>query len=113
MKLIELEIPSDLETEDEIKDFLEENKNDYYGAMDFSDVPDRGNVDNVEIEEIQFDEKGVTIEYRYEWSVYYGCDDMDKADTEDGLVIEGKREGSKFIFEEFVNPEKRSTFEEF
>lgn len=113
MKTIVIEFPADADGE-EIKEILFERIDELRPAMDFSDAMrvDRAEVDSVELDEIDFDGDGVSIEYSYEYSAYYGCDDANVIDGDSGVII-GRRVGNTLVFDEFIYPPVRTTLDEF
>lgn len=105
------EVPDYIE-DDEFEEYFIENFDELKPALDLEVEDDRALVDDVEIEVFQLYEERVDIQYIVKYSAYFGCSDMDYS-NEDQRVISGKRIGRQFLFEIFVAPAKRSTYEEF
>ena len=113
MTKIVIQLPRNL-PDDMVEDFLREKIEDLYPAMDLEvqDLDDRATLDNVEIEAVTIDGGQVTVDYRVDYSAYYGCRDLNYGDDDD-RSIEGRRTGDRIEFDEFVAPERRSTHDEF
>lgn len=95
-----------------IKDYLEENLDEIWGALDLELEDDRADVDEVTVDEIELFEDAVHIHYCVQYSAYYGCKDMNYVD-DDVRCVSGARTGLIIVFDTFVPPELRSTYEEF
>jgi len=108
-----IEAPSGVNDE-EIKNFLTDNIESLYDAMDIqvNHLDDRAQVDDIQITEIELTSDTIHIEYCVEYSAFHGCRDANYVD-EDQRSVEGSRNGNKFIFEKFIPPPARSTHEEF
>ena len=108
-----IEAPSGVNDE-EIKNFLTDNIESLYDAMDLqvNHLDDRAQVDDIQITEIELTSDTIHIEYCVEYSAFHGCRDANYVD-EDQRSVEGSRNGNKFIFEKFIPPPARSTHEEF
>lgn len=115
MDTLLIEIPSHIEDDDELADWVRGNSEAFWPAMDLdaSQHDDRANVDEVNITEVEIDERTVAIHYDYEYSAYYGCRDVNYSDTTDEEVIVGQRQGNTLLFEKFKPRERRSSDEEF
>lgn len=110
-----IDIPSYIEDEEELAEWVRDNPDLFSGAMDLdaSQIDDRATVHDVTITDVEVDKESVAIHYEYDFSAYYGCRDMNYAGTSDEDVIVGVRNGSTLEFEKFIPPERRSTDEEF
>ena len=115
MNKLLIEVPSHIESDEELSGWVQENSKLFWGAMDLdaSQFDDRANVDGVTITEVEVDETTVAIHYEYHYSAYYGCRDMDYSDTVEESVIVGTRQGRTISFEKFKPIERRSTVDEF
>lgn len=114
MDRILIEVPPHIVNDEKLEDWLMDNTDLFSGALeiDTSHLDDRATVDDVRITEINVDKQTVVIRYEYDYSVFYGCRDMDGGDTEDDLVIVGNRQGNTITFETFKPRERRSTYDE-
>lgn len=110
---IQFELPGNLE-EDEFTDFITDNIEALYDAMDITanEHDNRSQVDDIRVTGIQLNENSVTINYEVEYSAYHGCRDINYTDT-DEREAHGERQGSLLIFEKFTPPPPRSTHDEF
>ena len=116
MNTLLIDIPSYIDGNDKLAEWIQDNSELFWSAMDLdvSQHDDRATIDDVTITEVKIDEKTVVIHYEYEYSAYYGCRDMNYSDTAEENVIFGQRQGSnKLLFEKFTPIERRSTNEEF
>ena len=113
MKKIVIQLPKSLPGAG-IEDFLRDNLEDLYPAMDLEvqDVDDRATLDNVEIDSVSILGSLVTVNYRVDFSAYHGCRDMNYDDY-DSRSIAGKRIGDRIEFDEHIPLPQRSTHEEF
>lgn len=110
---IQFELPNSLE-EDEFADFITDNIEALYDAMDITanEHDSRSQVDDIRVTNIQLNESHVTINYEVEYSAYHGCRDINYADT-DEREAHGERRGNLLIFGKFVPSQLRSTHDEF
>lgn len=108
---ISILLPEDI-SNSRIQDFLSEHIESLWGAFDLELPDDRAELDDVTLDEVEVFEDAILIDYRVEYSVYYGCKDMNYA-GDDVRLVEGKRKGATLEFDQFVPPEPRTTFEEF
>jgi hypothetical protein len=109
---IELELRDDLD-EDDYKDFLSANMDQFREALDQSANPHDhlSNVDRIEITAVQVYPSYVVIEYQVEYSAYHGCRDVNYVDTDDRDIV-AEREGNLLVFEKFRYPERMAPDEE-
>ena len=109
-------IPTHINNDNELTEWVQENKESFYPAMDLdpSVYDQRAIIEDIEVTDIEIDEKTLRIWYRYEYSASYGCKDMYHSDISDEMMIFGQRnDGNEFLFEEFIPTEIRSTDKEF
>ena len=114
MDKVIVEIPNFVTDDIQLADWLKENQDEYYLALeiDASQFSDRAVIDDIRITEIKVDADLVTVHYEFDYSSYYGCDDMNSADTEYDLNIVGERVSNTIVFDKFKVKEKRSTYDE-
>ena len=98
-----------------IKDFLNENIDELYPALSFSqqDQNDRVEVDNVSVKEVRvLDSGAVEIDYEYEWSFFSGCKEISDAGIETETLYTFLVGG---VIEVLIptRPEPRTTLDEF
>lgn len=110
-----IDIPSHIEDDEELADWVRENPDLFSAAMDLdaSRLDDRATAHEVTITDVEVDDETVAIHYEYDFSAYYGCSNMNYAGTSDEDVIIGMRQGNTLAFDKFIPPERRSTDEEF
>jgi hypothetical protein len=108
-----VELPDHL-NDDEIKEYLITNVKDLYQAMDLEvdDFDDRALLDWVTITQIDLTSDSIHIEFDVEYSAYHGCKDQNYSDS-DARAIAGERKGKKLIFDKYIAPPKRTTYDEF
>lgn len=108
-------IPSDL-PEDEWKEYLQDNINEFEDALDKSAGVEphdpRLNIHGITIESVTIRDDEVFIDYSVNWSIYYGCDDQNSSGDEENSVSAARR-GNVLTFERHVYPEPRSTSDEY
>ena len=87
---ITIEVPNGFNDE-EIKNYLTENIESLYAAMDFevNHFDDRAQVDDIQITEIELTSDTIYIEYNVQYSAYHGCRDANYVD-EDQREVEGR-----------------------
>lgn len=122
LPVIEIDIPVPEDKGDEIdlinyfSDFISDEMGELGGellpAFNLETRDERATVHEVSIEDVEVTDDGVAIHYSYSYSAYYDCKDMDYADDENGTA-RGKKVGDKWVFARHVNPEPRSTLDEF
>jgi hypothetical protein len=76
------------------------------------DSPSRAQLEEPTIDDVHIVGDDIVISYSYAWHVYNGCDNYNGYGEEDG-VINGRRIDDYWVFDRFVEPEGRSTYEEF
>lgn len=81
-------------------------------AMDFDFMNPRAHVVDPEITDVEFEGDMAHLHYKYSWSVYNGCDNMDASGIEQD-VITGVLEGGCWVFQRHNPQGRRSTVEEF
>jgi len=115
MNRLLIDIPTHISSDDELADWVRKNPSLFSEAMDLdaSQFDDRATVDKVSISDVTVDGETVVIQYEYDYSAYYGCRDMNHANTSDEEIIVGTRQGNILSFERFKPRERRSTDEEF
>lgn len=115
MNSLLIDIPSHIEDDEELADWVRENPYLFSEGMDLdvSQLDDRATVDDISITDVEICGETVVIHYEYDFSAYYGCRDMNYADTSDGDVIVGTRKGNILLFDKFKPRERRSTYDEF
>lgn len=108
MSMFKIDIPSDIDHNNKLEDWVRQNQKLFYLAMnlDSSEYDPRATIENieedVEIMDVEIDEKTVKISYRYTYYSYYGCKDIDYSDTSSGDVIIGNIEhNNTLLFEAF------------
>jgi hypothetical protein len=74
---------------------------------------DRASLVGIEIVEVESDGSTVTIHYDVEFFAYYACKDVDGSYIEDGLVLQGVRDGDHWAFSVHEYPERQAPDEEF
>lgn len=118
---IEIEIPAsddgeEIDLVEYFSQFIVDSQGDLGGdlipALHLYVKDDRAVVDSVVIEDVELNAEGVAINYTYTYSAYYGCRDMNYADSDWGTVF-GKKIGENWVFEHWVRPLPRSTHEEY
>jgi len=111
---IYVDVPDDEEVD--LAEYFQEqlDSNELCRALDF-DVAggdSRTSIDGISVDAVEVNGNYVHVTCSIEWSIYFGCDDMNTADV-DEQVISGVRDGDCWAFEVHVAPEPRSTHEEF
>jgi len=101
-----------LEDEDEMRSVFMRSGSLLKDAMDFDLMNPRAHVVDPEITHVEYQGDMVHLHYKYSWSVYNGCDNMDDSGIEQE-VITGLLEEDFWVFQRHVPQEPRSTFEEF
>ena len=101
-----------LEDEDEMIDLLSSSVDELTPTFDLRVGDERAQLGEISITDVQFQGDMVHVTYEFDWSSYYGCDDMNGYGEEDGVVT-GVLEAGYWVFQRFVPPPERSTFEEF
>lgn len=115
MEEVRVEIPDWVgDDDDEIASYLADNMDLYEAALDqTANVhDDRSSVDDVSVTNVDVSAHRVVVSYDVDFSAYHGCRDMNYADTHDRELI-GRREGRTIIFEKFIPPPPRTTYEEY
>lgn len=108
--IITIDVPDEL-TDAEIEDYFRDNINDLRSAMNLELDDDRAGIDHIEVEHFWLSNDSVHIDYKIEYSAYYGCEDMNYS-NEDQRAVSGRRNGCVFEFDIFVPPPERSTLDE-
>jgi len=103
MTKITINLPTNVITDDELKDFLSDDPFVLGEAINTYGIPSIAEIDEIEIEELQTCNHEVTVVIKYTWSAYYGCRDMNTCDEEED-VLKGIRENNKLIFDKYVEP---------
>ena len=103
-----------LEDEDEMQGVFRQSNGMLKDAMDFDLMNPRAHVVDPEITDVEYQrDKGmVHLHYKYSWSVYNGCDNMNESGIEQD-VITGLLEDGYWVFQRHIPQEPRSPFEEF
>lgn len=113
-KEIILELPDDADNE-EIESFIRESVDEFRDALDLAleEFDSRATLDEIIIDDVSIGADTIGIVFRVEYSVYYGCRDMDGSDVSDERYVGAERRGRRIVFQEHVYPERPTTYEEF
>lgn len=101
-----------LEDEDAMHHAFRQSGRTLRDAMDFDLMNPRAHVVDPEITHVEYQGDMVHLHYKYSWSVYNGCDNMDESGIEQDTIT-GQLEDSYWVFARHVPQEPRSPLEEF
>lgn len=106
-------LPENL-SDESLKSYLQERLHELRPALDdqVDDSDPRAVVDNIEIVAVYLTDATVQIEYRVDFSAYYGCEDRNSV-ASDERTVTGTIDGDCLVFDGFVPRPSRDTYEEF
>ena len=113
---VRIQIPVD-EDEDNPLDlvafFQERLESDLAPAIDYgvTEFDERATINNIECTDVVANDDSVIVTYEVSFSAYYGCSDMDYANT-DKRTVRGRRVENTWVFPLHVPPPTRSTHDE-
>jgi hypothetical protein len=113
MDTLSIEIPSHLQNEKDLGDWLYANPKIFDGALEIDTAQfDAQSIADVTLTHIQINRDSVAVHYECNYSISCGCSDREHSESEKGLVTVGKRHGNVIVFKRFKPTERRSTYDE-
>ena len=97
-----------------IRDYLNDNIEEIYDALDFSDAFDdeKTTIDNVKITDVKLGiNNSIEIFYEYDWEYFHGCRDQRGAGHEESSIV-GSYSNGCYEFKAIPLIDPRSTFDE-
>lgn len=110
--IINVPVEIDMECQESLREYLNEWIDEFKSALDLRTFIDRAEVHNVAVSFVDIRDGELGVEYTYDFSAYFGCDDHNVYD-EKQEVITAIIDGRDIVFEPFVYPPEPTTFEEF
>ena len=114
MNAFYIDVPSAIEDEDELVDWIRENVQKFVPAMDLdaSIYGERATVHgDPEITNVEVKDNRVSISYVFHWEEYNGCSDINRSGNSADCIT-GELEDYLLVFEESSPKEKRSPNDE-
>ena len=114
-EIIELHVNEDIDmsSEEDLNEYLNEEIEELQRALDLRANDDRARIENIWVDQVTITPDSCIVEYNFDWSAYYGCEDRNVYDAENHGTVTGEVNGRTLLFKVFVYPPERTTFEEF